>query len=35
MDELEPGTAEAHDEPWQACDDLRETLEDLEKGFRS
>lgn len=34
MDELEPGT-EDRDEKRQACDDLREALEDFEKVFRS
>lgn len=24
-----------HDETWQACDDLKETPEDLENAFRS
>jgi hypothetical protein len=34
MDDLEPGTDDGHDEPRQACDDLRETLEGLEQVFR-
>jgi hypothetical protein len=34
LETLEEGTPD-HDETWQACDDMRETLAELEEVFRS